>query len=131
LMFAQLLDCDHIQASALSGARLEEALSSISKEPTDLVVLSGLPPFALARAHRLNRLLRARTPQVKVMFASWSSDDEDLARAAGKLPLDNGFHISTTLADAVTQVRQHFHLDETSTDCGAESVLVSSEPLRA
>ncbi|HUB31225.1 MAG TPA: AI-2E family transporter [Terracidiphilus sp.] len=111
IMLAKLLDSDRIHAVALPVPKNDEALTTAAKENPELIFLSGLPPFAVARAHRMVRVLRARNPNLKVMLGFWGST-EDGARTAEKFARDESFPISTTLAEAVTQVRVCLHLEE-------------------
>lgn len=126
MMLAQLLDCDSIQTTAIGGSRMEELVTAMIQEHADLVILSGLPPLALARAHRLYRLLRTRVPQVHVLFGFWASEADDAEKAAAKLRLEAGIHVSTTLADAVAQVRHTFSLDEEDVVSAPGEMLVPS-----
>jgi hypothetical protein len=110
-MLAQILDSQSIEAAAYPASRLEDVLAVVAKENPDLVFLSGLPPFALARAHRTYRVLQSRNPRLRIMLGFWSYG-ENLAAAGEKFTREEGFQISTTLGDAVAQVRAYFHLDE-------------------
>ena len=68
MMLAQLLNSDSIQAAAVPVSRLEDVTAIVTQESPDLIVLCGMPPFALARAHRTYRLLRAQNPRPRIML---------------------------------------------------------------
>lgn len=125
MMLAQLLDSDSIQAEAIPASRLDDVSAILTKESPDLVFLSGMPPFALARAHRIYRLVRARNPRLKIMLGFWSYAG-DTALTAEKFTGEEGFRISTTLADAVAQIRDYFHLDQEGIEGELEPVDVVS-----
>jgi hypothetical protein len=111
MMLAQLLLSVGIPASAVPASRLDDLMASVTRESPDLVFLSALPPFALARAQRIYRLVQARNPAPKVLLGFWG-DVDNTASAAEKFTRETDFHISTTLAEAVARVRSTFHLDE-------------------
>ena len=111
LMLAQLLESEHVHAIPLPLTRLEDLPRTLAAENPDLIYLSGLPPFAIARAHRLYRSLRAHAPKIKIMLGSWSYG-ADLAKAAERFTGEEDFRIATTLADAVSEVRAYFHLED-------------------
>jgi predicted PurR-regulated permease PerM len=115
IMLAQVLESDGVHAVALSPSRIEDLPGVLAAERPDLIYLSGMPPFAIARAHRLYRLLRARSPKTKIMLGFWSYE-EDPSKAAEKFTGEEGFRIASTLAEAVSQVRVYFHLDEGRAD---------------
>ena len=77
---------------------------TIAAENPEVVFLSGLPPFGMARAHRLYRSVRARYPHLRLSIAIWGYTD-DLGKASQKISRGDEVHISTTLADGVAQVR--------------------------
>jgi predicted PurR-regulated permease PerM len=104
MMLAQLLDASGLQAMAIAMRRADEILATISEENPEIVFLSGLPPFGAARAHRLYRSVRARFPQLRLMIGIWGYTD-DLGKTAQKISRGESVHISTTLADAVREVR--------------------------
>jgi len=111
MMLAQLLETSGVHASAISASGVDDVMANAVKENPDMVFLSALPPIALARAHRMYRLLRARNQNLMIMLGFWGSTI-DTAAAAQKFTREEGFRISTSLADAVSQVRSAFNLDE-------------------
>lgn len=103
VMLGQLLQ-SVCQPVVLPARRLDEILADVAEHQPDLVYLTGLPPFGVARAHRLFVSLRARHPQLKILIGIWNYD-ADVNRAAQKISRNERVHISTTLLDAVAQVR--------------------------
>jgi hypothetical protein len=107
MMLAQLLEKTGVEAMAISVRRADEVLATVSAENPDLIFLSGMPPFAMARAHRLYRGLRSQNPQRKIMIGIWNYPD-DVSRAAQKISRGEEIPIATTLAGALAQVRSYF-----------------------
>jgi methylmalonyl-CoA mutase cobalamin-binding subunit len=103
-MLAQLLEAAGVPSMALPIRRVDEILATVAAENPDVVLISGLPPFGMARAHRLYRSLRVRNPDVRVIIGIWGYAD-DVGKAGQKISRGDPVHISTTLADAVDQVR--------------------------
>ncbi len=89
------------------AALFREVLATISAENPDVVFLSGMPPFAMARAHRLYRSLRTQNQRRKIMIGIWNYPD-DVSRAAQKMCRGDEIPIATTLAGALAQVRSYF-----------------------
>lgn len=102
-MLSQLLEADGNASLAIPVRRADEVLAAISTENPDVVFLSGLPPFGMARAHRLYRSIRIRYPQLRLMIGIWGYMD-DIGKASLKISRGDAVHVSTTLADAVAQV---------------------------
>jgi predicted PurR-regulated permease PerM len=107
MMLAQLLEKAGMEALALPVRRADEVQAAVSAENPDVVFLSGMPPFAMARAHRLYRGLRAQNPQRKIMIGIWNYPD-DVSRAAQKISRGEEIPIATTLAGALAQARSYF-----------------------
>jgi predicted PurR-regulated permease PerM len=107
LMLAQLLEKTGAETIAMPVRRADEVLATVSAENPDVVFLSGMPPFAMARAHRLYRSLRAQNPQRKIMIGIWNYPD-DVSKAAQKISRGEELAIATTLAGALAQVRSYF-----------------------
>jgi methylmalonyl-CoA mutase cobalamin-binding subunit len=119
-MLAQLLEAAGMNAITISWRRVDEIIAAVSAEKPDIVFLSGMPPFAVSRAHRIYRSLRARKPQLRLMIGIWNYSD-DLATTAQKISGGEAVHISTTLADAVAQVRSVAGTSEVPFTIAAES----------
>jgi predicted PurR-regulated permease PerM/methylmalonyl-CoA mutase cobalamin-binding subunit len=107
MMLAQLLEKAGMEALAIPVRRADEVLAAVSAENPDVIFLSGMPPFAMARAHRLYRGLRAQNPQRKIMIGIWNYPD-DVSKAAQKISRGEVIPVATTLAGALAQVRSYF-----------------------
>ncbi len=103
-MLAQLLEADGMNSIIFSARRIDEIIAMVSEENPDIVFLSSMPPFAFARSHRLYRSLRLHNPQLRLMIGLWTYS-EDVGRASLQMSRGEPVHVSTTLADAVAQVR--------------------------
>jgi hypothetical protein len=66
-----------------------------------------MPPVAMARAHRIFRGLRSANLALKIVMGIWHYN-EDPARAAQMISRTEDLHISTSLADAVSEAQAHF-----------------------
>jgi methylmalonyl-CoA mutase cobalamin-binding subunit len=127
VMLAQLLEMEGMQAVAIPMRRVDEILAMIAAENPEVVFLSGLPPFGMARAHRLYRSVRSRNPHLRLLVGIWGYTD-DPGKASQKISRGDAVHISTTLADGVAQVRQVAGGEEAR---GAESGAVEASEASA
>ena len=123
VMLAQLLETAGIEAEAIPVRRADEILATISGGNPDVVFLSGLPPFGMARAQRLFRIVRGRFPHLRQMIGIWGYTD-DVGKAAQKIARGESIHVSTTLANAVAQVHAFAR-------AGAAQPIETSEPAPA
>jgi predicted PurR-regulated permease PerM/methylmalonyl-CoA mutase cobalamin-binding subunit len=112
MMLAQLLEAAEMEVMSIPVRRVDEIVATVAAEKPDVVFLSGLPPFGMARAHRLYRNLRSRYPHLKLMIGIWGFMD-DAGKASQKISRGDAVHVSTTLADAVAQARSMFRGAET------------------
>jgi hypothetical protein len=104
MMLSQLLEVEGIRSRSITSRNLDEIQAAVEAESPDAVFLCGLPPFGLARAHRIYRSLRGRFPEIRLMIGVWG-DANDATRAAQRIGRAETVTISTTLGDAVVQVR--------------------------
>ena len=58
-MLAQVLDQAGFRATSIPVQRIDETVSAVTAQKPDIVFLSGMPPVAMARAHRIFRGLRS------------------------------------------------------------------------
>ncbi len=118
IMLCQLLEAAKMEAVAIPVRRVDEIVATVAAENPDVVFLSGLPPFGMARAHRLYRSLRSKNPHLKLMIGIFGFTD-DAGKASQKISREDAVHVSTTLADAVAQARSMFRSAE---------IIVAPEP---
>ncbi|HKF47273.1 MAG TPA: AI-2E family transporter [Terracidiphilus sp.] len=120
MMLAQALNHGPLKAIAAPVRGIDEAVDSIAAEAPDLVFLSGMPPFGLARAHRLYRGLRSRSAGLRIMIAIWSHQG-DIAEAARRISGGEEVRIFTHLSEAVAEVRSLFIPGESAPSAEPES----------
>jgi hypothetical protein len=68
------------------------------------VLLSALPPFGLARTHRIYRNVRARNSQIRILIGIWNYPD-DPAEAARRISGTEEGRVWTRLAEALAEIR--------------------------
>jgi len=119
-MLTQVLNLAGINTVSLPVRAIHESLEAVSKQKPAIVFLSGMPPVAMARANRLYRSLREQIAlpastrsdgreaaplnrDLKIVLGIWNYT-EDPIRAARMISRTEEIHISTSLADAVSQV---------------------------
>ncbi|MEA2259004.1 MAG: hypothetical protein QOJ51_1829, partial [Acidobacteriaceae bacterium] len=100
----QLLELAGCEAHVVSLTRAEVMLAEVSEEKPEVVCLSGLPPFAMAHARRLYSKLRKQEPRLPILIGLWNYTD-DATRAANEISRGEADHISTTLAQAVAEIK--------------------------
>ncbi|HWE86434.1 MAG TPA: AI-2E family transporter [Terracidiphilus sp.] len=105
LMLAKALDNGSVHAFAMPIRRLDEIVESASREKPDLIFLTGLPPFAFGRGHRIYRGLRARLPRLRIAAGIWNYS-ENPAEAAQKIGGSEDVRVYTRVEDAVADVRE-------------------------
>ena len=128
MMLAQLVEGIGLHAVAIPVRRIDEVLAAAAQEKPEIVFLSGLPPFAIARARRLYKSLRTQNPNLKIMIGIWNyTDDEN--KAALEISRGEEEHIATTMAQALAQIRSFLGEAEPSEGSSAEqaSLQVHSE----
>ncbi len=104
MMLAQSLEGGRVHAFAVPARRMNDMLNAVTVEGPDVVFLSGLPPYGMARSQRLYRSLRARNPELKIMIGIWNYAE---SRTAAGQEIHGGeeVQIFTRLAGAVAEVR--------------------------
>jgi len=103
-MLTQVLNLAGFQATCLPVRAIHEIVAQVAEQNPAIVFLSGMPPVAMARANRLFRSLRSTQAESKVIMGIWNYTD-DPARAAQMISRTEDLHISTSLADALTQAQ--------------------------
>ena len=103
LMLARSLDNGHVRASSIPAGRLEDAIDTAIRETPHIVFITGLPPFGFARAHRIFRGIRARSPQIRIMVGIWNYP-LSASEAAGKIGARNEICVFTRIGDAVAEI---------------------------
>lgn len=102
LMMAQVLNREGTRSFVAPSRRLADMLTSVAMEKPDVVVLCGLPPFAMARSQRMYRILRTRNPRLKIMMGILNDPDE--ASQASEAIGEKDVPILTKLSQAVAEI---------------------------
>ncbi|MGA7244901.1 MAG: AI-2E family transporter [Terracidiphilus sp.] len=105
-MLVQVLDQAGFRATSILVQRIDETVAAVTAQKPDIVFLSGMPPVAMARAHRIFSSLRSANRTLEIVMGIWHYN-EDPSRAAQMISRTEPLHISTSLADAVAEVRAH------------------------
>ena len=103
-MLAQLLQAEGFQAISIPLERDSQLGFVAEAAQPDIVVLSGLPPFARGRSRRVYNTLRSRYPKLRIMIGLWNYRD-DPVQAAKQISRNEVSEAATTLAEAVAQVK--------------------------
>ena len=103
-MLTQVLDHAGFHATCIPIQRIDETVSTVTAQKPEIVFLSGMPPVAMARGHRIFRSLRTAHPNLKIIMGIWHYN-EDPSRAAQMISRTEDLHISTSLADAVSEAQ--------------------------
>ena len=80
-----------------------QVLQALNPAPDDVICLSALPPFALARLRALGRELRTRFPNVPTIVGIWGFTGEASQPSAQSEPA-RAEKILTTLAEALERI---------------------------
>jgi len=103
-MLAQLLQAEGFQAISIPLERDSQLGFIAEAAQPDIVVLSGLPPFARGRSRRVYNTLRSRYPKLRIMIGLWNYRD-DPVQAAKQISRNEVSEAATSLAEALTQVK--------------------------
>lgn len=103
-MLTQALSLAGFDATSIPVRSIDETVATVTAQSPAFVVLSGLPPVAVARANRLYRSLKATGRRFNIIVGIWNYT-EDRGRAAQMISRTDPPLISTSLAEAVAQAR--------------------------
>ena len=104
IMLTQLMErAGHPTLLLTSDAVSEDILSGLAQEPSTVVVISALPPFAFAEVQAIFEKVRLRMKTNRVVVGLWNTSDdaEDLGQRFGSSRPDC---VVRTLADALRRV---------------------------
>ncbi len=105
-MLAQLLEQGCHKTMLLDAAALSpEIVSRLAEDPSTILFISAVPPFAFSQARKLAQSLRQKLPENPIFVGLWGglADDEVLRTRFGNARPDA---VATTLAGALARVRQ-------------------------
>jgi hypothetical protein len=105
MMLTQLLRHAGYQVRELMSTDVEEALAAASKHDFQILCVSSLPPLTVPLARSLCKRLLAREPNLQIVVGLWNFEGGASA-ARERLGAGSSILVSTTLSDALAQVRQ-------------------------
>jgi predicted PurR-regulated permease PerM len=106
MMLAQLLEqCGHRTLLLSTSALSPEIMSRLSEDPSTILCISAVPPFAFAQARRLALILRQNLPNNPIMVGLWGSDS-DLDVLRDRFGNARPDAVAATLDEALATVRQ-------------------------
>jgi predicted PurR-regulated permease PerM len=102
-MLAQLLEQRGHMTISLPVEGVMSVLQALTPRSDDVICISALPPFALARSKALSRELRTRFPKVPVIVGIWGFTGDGNQASAQPDPVRSE-KILTTLAEALERI---------------------------
>jgi hypothetical protein len=107
------------QALYLASPVADEILDSLANEPSTVIFISALPPFAFTQTRGICQRVRSRLPQNRIVIGLWSPTEEaDRTHefSADRFGSGRPTLVVNTLAQAVRQISQwHEEAPRTST----------------
>ena len=118
-MLVQVLEGASHQALYLASPVADEILDSLANEPSTVIFISALPPFAFTQTRAICQRVRSRLPQNRIVIGLWSPAEEaDRTHefSADRFGSGRPTLVVNTLEQAVRQVSQwHEEASRTST----------------
>jgi hypothetical protein len=102
-MLAQLFRQAGFRAREFRAGLPEAMLAEVSQRDYGIACVSSISPFAVSEGRSVCRRLRAISPGLRIVMGLWSFDSDTARQRLG--PACSGL-VSTTLSDALTQIRQ-------------------------
>ena len=103
MMLIQLLEQSGLPAREFNADLHDAALTALSQGDYQVVCISSISPFAVGEARSLCRRLRTGISALPVVIGLWSFESNRARQRLG--PACSGL-VSTTLADALAEIRQ-------------------------
>lgn len=103
MMLVQLLQHSGLPARQYNADFSDAAMAALSKGDYRVVCISSISPFAVGEARSLCRRLRVGVSALPVIIGLWSFESNRARQRLG--PACSGL-VSTTLSDALAQIRQ-------------------------
>jgi hypothetical protein len=118
-MLVQVMEGASHQALYLPSPVADEILDSLANEPSTVIFISALPPFAFTQTRGICQRVRSRLPQNRIVIGLWSPAEEadrTPELSADRFGSGRPTLVVNTLAQAVGQVSQwHEEASRTST----------------
>ena len=109
MMFAQVLELNGFKAEAVSVTALaSEMLELVAKKKADIVVISALPPSAVAHARYLCKRLRQKFPDVHLVIGLWTLN-ADTTKLKARISCGPSDPVITTFSNAIHEIEQLAH----------------------
>jgi predicted PurR-regulated permease PerM/methylmalonyl-CoA mutase cobalamin-binding subunit len=106
MMLAELLaDRGYCAFAASSDKLASEMVQLVEDRKAHLVVISALPPAATAHARYICKRLHAKSAETNMIVGLWTAAG-DLAKARDRITCDQSATLTTSFADALTQIQQ-------------------------
>jgi hypothetical protein len=106
LMLAQLLEFRGYCAYPVSVTKLaSEMMDAADKHGAHAVVVSAMPPAAVAHSRYLCKRLHARLPDLKMVVGLWTMKG-DLKKASDRVTCEGSVLVTSTFAQALDQIAQ-------------------------
>ncbi len=106
LMLAQLLDLHGYCAHAAStNALAGEMVEMVEQRSADVVVVSAMPPAAVAHSRYLCKRVHLKYPDIRMIVGLWSFRG-DLKKATDRITCVGTVSVMTTLKEAMDQIHQ-------------------------
>ena len=127
MMLTQLLEqAGYTRVRYLAIGTVEDMLQQVGEGRFQIVCISALPPFAVGQARSLCKRLRARFPNVKVIVGLWGFTG-GVIKAQERVGTACTEAVSTTLSEAMLQVRRLAEMMESAPDFAEEPEAKSSK----
>jgi hypothetical protein len=105
-MLAQLLTLRRYCVTAVGAAKLaSEMVTIVEQADTHMVVISALPPSAVAHARYLCKRVHSRFPELPMVVGLWRFKG-DMIKARDRIACENQVRMITTLAEALHELQQ-------------------------
>jgi predicted PurR-regulated permease PerM len=106
LMLAQILEFRGYCAFAQSVTKLaSELVEAVEKKQAHVVVVSAMPPAAVAHSRYLCKRLHARFPDINMVVGLWTMKG-DVKKAKERVTCAETVHVTTTFSDALEHIGQ-------------------------
>jgi predicted PurR-regulated permease PerM len=105
-MLSQLLALQHYCVTPVSVTKLaSEMVNTVETSKANVVIVSAMPPSAVAHSRYLCKRVHARFPQTQMVVGLWSYKG-DIRRAKDRIACAESVQLCTTLRDALDEIQQ-------------------------
>jgi len=111
-MLRELVDPQRYAWSAATAASMaSDVVALVEREAPTILCIASVPPGGLAHTKYLCKRVRARFPRLRIIVGRYSLLPEGIAKNREQLSAAGADHVSTTLAETLTQLQQLATLD--------------------